>query len=137
MDMAAPRNNQNARKWTEARVLGYLAEIERLATDRRQLFLGRVLAELGLHKNVWAYWQHIFTDNEGLLYKMDLIKDRFEAHLYLAALKSEVPAAFAIMCLKANYGWREDHSAEKIQLATEMDITDEKHIEQLEWGRAA
>jgi hypothetical protein len=46
--MAAPKNNKNASKWGEERVQGYLSQISRAANKRSNLFLGKVLEELGL-----------------------------------------------------------------------------------------
>jgi len=123
--MAAPKNNQNARKWTEARVLAHLEEIHRIALEPGGMFLGRILASLGLHKNVWSYWQHKFAGHEDILYEMELIKECCEANLFTAAVERRISAPFAIMCLKANYGWREHHRA---GIADVTDVTDMKRI---------
>jgi hypothetical protein len=119
--MAAPKNNTNASKWTEERVGEYLGRIETLARDRRELFLRRVLAKLGLYREVWTYWRRKFSGNEDLMDAMNLIKDRFESNLFIAGLKGEISESFTIMCLKANYGWREYHHEEIADVADGMD----------------
>jgi hypothetical protein len=105
--MAAPEKNRNAQKWTETRVLSYLADIDLAATPREEMFLGRVLEKLGLYKDIWAYWKRRFEDNDLIQEKMDLIECRFECNLFASALKGEIDASFAIMILKQVYHWSE------------------------------
>jgi hypothetical protein len=109
--MPAPKNNTNARKWTEERVYQYLSEIRKVAADPKELFLGQVLEKLGLYRDILCYWQKKFANNEDLMYEMELVKDNFEVNLVTASLKGQIAAPFAIMCLKANYGWSEDPTA--------------------------
>jgi hypothetical protein len=111
--MAAPKHNKNARKWTASRVLGHLAEITAIATDPKEYFLGTILERIGLYRDVWAYWRQIFAGHDEIMNEMDLIKDRFEVNLFQGSLRGELPAGFAIMNLKLNYGWREKHKPEQ------------------------
>jgi len=105
--MAAAKGNRNAQKWTEARVLGYLAEIETSVQDKKTLFLGQVLAKLGLYKDIWRYWKNKYSYNEDIIEQMELIEGMFECNLFRAAINSEIPARIAIICLRNAHNWRE------------------------------
>jgi hypothetical protein len=106
-NMAAPKNNKNASKWSEERVQGYLSQISRAASKRSNLFLGKVLEELGLYKDVWSYWQRKFAANEDMMEQMEMIKTQFEVNVFKAGMEGRLTERFAIMCLKRHYGWSE------------------------------
>jgi hypothetical protein len=106
-NMAAPKKNQNASKWSEERVQGYLGQISRAASKRSNIFLGKVLAGLGLYKDVWSYWQRKFAANEDMMEQMEMIKTMFEVNVFKAGMDGRVTERFAIMCLKRHYGWSE------------------------------
>lgn len=106
--MAAPKKNKNAQKWTESIVMHYLQEIEKAASDRRNLFLGQELLKLGLYKDVWCYWKRKFVHIEYLIEEMELIEQLFECNVFRAGMKGDIPERIAIICLKNIYGWRED-----------------------------
>jgi hypothetical protein len=124
--MAAPKYNSNAKKWTNSLVRRYLKEIAARARNPKELFLGQVLKKAGLYKDIWAYWLRKFADDEDLMYEMGLIKDSFEVNLYRAACDGKVPAGFAIMNLKNNYGWRENSIADKPQKIDETQVKEDK-----------
>jgi hypothetical protein len=105
--MAAPKNNKNASKWSEERVQGYLSQISRAASKRSNLFLGKVLEELSLYKDVWSYWQRKFAANEDMMEQMEMIKTQFEVNVFKAGMEGRLTERFAIMCLKRHYGWSE------------------------------
>jgi len=105
--MAAAKGNRNAQKWTEVRVLRYLAEIETAVQDKKTLFLGQVLVKLGLYKDIWRYWKNKYSYNENIIDQMELIEGMFECNLFRAAINSEIPARIAIICLRNAHHWRE------------------------------
>jgi hypothetical protein len=112
--MAAPKNNTNARKWTEERVRGYLAEIKQAAQDPTELFLGKALEKLGLYRDIWLYWQRKFSDNEDLKEEMDVVKLRFEVNLFKAGMSGQMRAGTAIFFLKKIHGWSEEGYVDEI-----------------------
>ena len=105
--MAAAKGNRNAQKWTESRVLSYLAEIEVAVQDTKILFLGQELVKLGLYKDIWRYWKNKYSYNEDIIEQMELIEGMFECNLFRAAINSEIPARIAIICLRNAHKWRE------------------------------
>jgi hypothetical protein len=113
--MAAPKNNTNARKWTEEKVRSYLAAIERLAQDPTELFLGKALEKLGLYRDIWLYWQRKFSDKEDLMEKMDVVKLRFEVNVFKAGMNGQISAGYAILCLKKIHGWSENGYVDEIE----------------------
>ncbi len=115
--MAAPQKNSNAKKWTEEKLLTYLAQIEQAASKPENLFLGKQLTELGLYKDIWAYWKHKFEDKDEIMEQIYLIETMFESNLFRAALFGEIPAHVAILSLKNAHGWSE--------YPTEMEEPDE------------
>jgi hypothetical protein len=106
--MAAPKNNRNASKWNAILVRSFLKDITAIARGPNEFFLGSILDRLGLYRDVWVYWRRKFSYDDDLMNEMDLIKDRFEVNIFRAGCEGKISAAFAIMNLKANYGWREN-----------------------------
>ena len=104
--MAAPKQNTNARRWTEKRLNSYLSKIDKAAGNPKNLFLGKHLVRLKLYKDIWSYWKKKFEDDEDIMDRMDLVEGMFEVNLFNAALRSEIPASKAIMSLRNAHGWR-------------------------------
>ena len=120
--MPAPKHNNNARKWTEKRVLGHLAEIDAIIENPNEYFLGQILNRLGLYPDLWAYWEQRYGEHDEIMDLMGLIKDKLEANIFVASLKRELPAPFAIMNLKMNYGWRDKPKCEESELVKTLQI---------------
>jgi hypothetical protein len=106
--MAAPERNSNAQKWTIERVAGYLSQLEKATEDKKVLFLGQELVKLGLYKDIWRYWKQRFGHIDEMLDRMDLVEMGFESNLFNAALKGEIPARIAIICLRNAHKWCEN-----------------------------
>ena len=111
--MSAPKQNQNAQKWTRAKILSQLHKIEKAATHPENLFIGRQLQRLGLRTGAWAYWKKISAGDGELLEYMDLIQQCYEVNLFTAACKGDVSPRVAILSLRNAHGWRNQPQAEE------------------------
>ena len=120
--MPAPKENQNAQKWTEKRVRYYLRRIDKAGRNPKNLFWGRILKKLGLYKDIWRYWRQKYGHIGQIAYAMDLIETIYESNLSMAALNRQIPAWLAMICLRNNHGWGKEVQAiaEEIQ-----DISDD------------
>ena len=95
----------NAKKWTEERVKAHLDILEKDMHGEHCFFLGSALMRQGLPKHVWSYWKQVFAENDDLIERMLFIDSFFEAKIFEAGLKKELPSVIAIRTLKFVYGW--------------------------------
>ena len=107
---------QNARKWTVEIVTQHLQQIEKETENERCFFLGRILVRRRLYPQVWTYWKQSFRDNDDIIERMMRIETTLEANMIEAALRNELPARFAAMSMKFNYGWNNKGQARQASL---------------------
>jgi hypothetical protein len=102
--------NQNAKKWTEEKVLAHLNKIEQDALKPDTMYLVNALVREGLYKEIWSYWKRVFHSCEDIKEKMLRIESIFEARLFIGGLKKELAPTLAIFGLKNNHKWTDKYS---------------------------
>ncbi len=110
--MAAKQGNKYAQKWDKANVTGYLTNIEAEAKKDTCLWLGTALVDVGLYRDVWAYWKKIFKKDEDVFRTIKRIEQIFENKLFVGGLKNELNPTLAIFGLKNNHEWRDKHETD-------------------------
>ena len=102
--------NQNAKKWTEEKVLAHLVNIEQDALKPDTIYLVNALVREGLYKEIWSYWKKVFYSSDEIKVKMLRIESIFEARLFIGGLKKELAPSLAMFGLKNNHKWQEKYS---------------------------
>ncbi len=83
-------------------------------------FLGTLLIDLGLYREIWGIWKRKFSNEVDLFSKMKLIDSVFEAKIVEAGMKGKLNPTLVIFALKNNYGWRDK---KEIDLSGSMSIS--------------
>ena len=99
------KKTPNAKKWTEEKVKAHLDRLEKDMQGEYCFFLGSALKKQGLQRHVWSYWKKIFAENDDLIERMLRIDSRFEAKIFIAGLRKEIPSSIAIQTLRYVHGW--------------------------------
>ena len=112
----------NAKKWTLERVTEELDAIKHHAYQEDVDTLGIALVKQGLYKQLWAYWKHIFEDNDDIIEDMLVIEHIFESRISQAALHKKISPWIAMFVLKNNHNWTDNLHDEKPKQEAEPTI---------------
>lgn len=107
--------NKNAEKWTVETVTEKLKEIEGHAKKPNCLWLGTALVEVGLYREVWAYWKDKFKSDPSVFQTIKRIEGVLEDRLVSKMLNGDLNTTASIFTLKNNNGWTDkkeiDHTS--------------------------
>lgn len=93
-------------KWTLPIIRSYLELFrEDLIQDQGIVFIGELLANRGLYKELWGIWKEKASNNSEIILTIKAIESLLEARSLKGAITGKLNPAVAIFHLKNNYKW--------------------------------
>jgi hypothetical protein len=98
----APKNNNNAEKWTHEQAVSFLEKALELSKIEAYDFLGEIAKDLNSYIDVFDYLIEKFPDLKS--YKTHIMRN-CEANCFSNSKKGNINTAIGIVNLKSNHGW--------------------------------
>ena len=97
--------NKAAELWTEEKTIEKLNEIYCYVKENKTVFIGTALVNNDLYKEIWAYFNEKFAENDAVFKLIKKIEQTVESNLADSALNGEKNPAMAIFILKNKHGY--------------------------------